>query len=434
MTKSAVGLGRIRREAGGFRLGRLGYAALVLSPACADSPPAEWSGSIRDSAGVTIVSNPAAGLWKAGEEWTLTEVLRIGSRDGDPQYQFGQISGIAELRDGRLAVFDAQAQHLRLFASDGTHDATVGGPGSGPGEFGPGAGPVLVGPGDSIFVPDPTNQRLHRFTPSGEPAGSSPLDFSRGLPMIWLDTPDGRLLNQVRPFFPGQTISDSTDVVLSRTSDGGVADTLIAFPSGRTFGTRPDGSPDFRFFSAEPIWTVTSTGKFVYGYSDEYRIGIYEGTRLTRVIEKPFTRDPVTVEDRRLLKEAMARVWRDLGMGGDVLQVMTDAIGFAERYPAHAWIRGGPGGSIWVQHLETPSDLPEAEREMIDPSLGFGAPVWDMFDPAGRFLGEIETPRRYMPLRIAGDRIYGVLRDELDVQYVLVLRVEWDEEDLESAG
>ena len=105
----------------------------------------------------------------------ITEHLRIGTAGGDPNYQFGQISGIAELSDGRLAVLDAQAQHLRIFSADGMHLRTIGRAGSGPGEFGLGAGPVLIGPGDSIYVPDVSNQRLNKFTPEAEPVGSSPV-------------------------------------------------------------------------------------------------------------------------------------------------------------------------------------------------------------------------------------------------------------------
>jgi len=414
-------------------------AVPVMGAACGragtGSVPAAWSGTIRDSAGIAIVSNPADGTWTDADRWTVTDELRIGTRTGDRDYQFGQISGIAELSDGRLAVMDAQAQQLRIFSSDGTYEATIGGPGDGPGEFGPAAGPVLIGPGDSVYVPDPSNARLHRLSPDARPLGTSPLDLSAGLPLAWLDTPEGLLVSQMRPFaFPGQPAADSTDLILAWAPDGTATDTVIRFPSGRTFGTREDGLPDIRFFSAEPSWAITSTGRFVYGYSDAYRFGIYEDRRLTRIVEKPYSREPVSQSDQALLKEAMSRLWKDSGMLPEVLQVMTDAIGFAELYPARGPIRGGPAGSIWVQHLQTPSDLPAGERDTFDPQLGFGGPDWDVFDPEGRFLGVLELPERYQPLRIDGDRLYGVLRDALDVQYVLVLRVNRSREGLEAGG
>lgn len=44
---------------------------------------------------------------------------------------------------------------------------------------------------------------------------------------------------------------------------------------------------------------------------------------------------------------------------------------------------------------------------------------WDLFDPEGEFLGTVTLPPTFTP-RFAADRwMLGVLRDELDVQYVV---------------
>ena len=45
--------------------------------ACSDGEPL-WTGTMYDSAGVTIVSNPDVGIWTPGEEWVLEEEVRIG--------------------------------------------------------------------------------------------------------------------------------------------------------------------------------------------------------------------------------------------------------------------------------------------------------------------------------------------------------------------
>jgi len=391
-----------------------------------------WAGTVRDSAGVSIVSNPEAGIWTDADRWILTEDLRIGTSAGDPDYQFGQISGIAELGDGRLLVLDAQAQHLRLFSATGVYERTVGGAGSGPGEFGVGAGPVLIGPGDSIYVPDVQNQRINKFTPEVEPVGSSPLDFASGIPLAWRDTPEGRIISQIRPFgLPGQQAADSLDLVLERGSDGLVLDTLLSFPSGRTFLMR-DGVPDFTFFAAEPVWTLTSAGQLVYGYNNTYRLQVYEGRDLVRIIGKTFEPQPVSAADQELMIEGIVGMWEDLGVSGEQVAVLREAIGFADAYPAYATLQGGPEGSLWVQHLQLPSELTPEEREHFNPTLGLGSRRWDVFDPEGRFMGELEMPQRFQPLRIEHDRIYGIWRDDLDVQYVLILRVHWDAAELEG--
>ena len=137
----------------------------------------EWVGTVIDSAGVAIVSNPQEGTWTQSSRWTVVEDRRIGTTEGDPDYQFGQISGIGVASDGRIFVLDQQAAEVRVFSPDGLLENKFGRPGSGPGELGAqGAGPLLVGAGDTIFVPDLANQRVVRFSPAGEALGSEGLE------------------------------------------------------------------------------------------------------------------------------------------------------------------------------------------------------------------------------------------------------------------
>jgi len=95
----------------------------------------------------------------------------------------------------------------------------------------------------------------------------------------------------------------------------------------------------------------------------------------------------------------------------------------------------GPQNSLWVQHVLTPSDMSRAERDRLgfgaqhpqlfvaNPHLALGAPDWDVFDVEGRFLGVVTMPGWFDPLEFVGDEIYGVWRDELDVEYVLKLKL-----------
>ena len=77
-----------------------------------------------------------------------------------------------------------------------------------------------------------------------------------------------------------------------------------------------------------------------------------------------------------------------------------------------------------MQRLRTPSEMSPEELEDFNPQLGFGSPDWDVFDAEGRFLGTIEMPERFQPIRFQDDRIYGIWRDELDVQRVWVLALD----------
>ncbi len=83
--------------------------AAVLSACGGDSTASnnEWAGSMTDSAGVTIVSNPTSPTWSSDEAWTLEEVLLIGEAAGDADYQFGQIAGLGVTSDGSIFVLMA---------------------------------------------------------------------------------------------------------------------------------------------------------------------------------------------------------------------------------------------------------------------------------------------------------------------------------------
>ena len=144
-------------------------AAVLAASACGESPSSvvPWDGTTRDSAGVRVVLNHGTPLWTDSVRWTLEESYRIGVSDGDPRYMFGSISGTALLSDGRTVVADGMAQNLRFFDSDGRWETTVGGPGSGPGEFGQGSLQILVGAGDTLLVLDSRNQRANRITADG---------------------------------------------------------------------------------------------------------------------------------------------------------------------------------------------------------------------------------------------------------------------------
>jgi hypothetical protein len=61
--------------------------------------------------------------------------LEIGVMDGDADYLFQHIVSTVRLPSGRIAVSDAGAMEVSVYASDGTFLRRWGGRGEGPGEF-----------------------------------------------------------------------------------------------------------------------------------------------------------------------------------------------------------------------------------------------------------------------------------------------------------
>ncbi len=399
-------------------------AALPLWACAAGDSGGGWAGTVRDSAGVQIVENPATGIWGTRPRVTLTEDLRIGAADGDPEYQFGQIAGLGITSAGEILVLDGQAAHLKVFSPSGEHVRTIGRPGSGPGEFGAGAAGVLVVQGDTVLVPDMGNQRVNRFLPNGEALGSFRIAFETGIPIQW-NVLAGRAVLQLRKFpLPNQPVPDTMDQVVMIATDGSVLDTIRSVPAGKTFSMTGD-MPEFNFFSAEPAWSITERGSLLYAINSDYRISVYgpDGA-LQRIITKPFEREPVSESDRSAMTSAIERLWREAGLPPQAVEFLKSRIHFAETYPAFLQFMGGPDGSIWVQRIARPSTMSSEEREAFNPMLDLGSNVWDVFDAEGRYLGPVAFPVRFQPMKFADDLVYGIWRDELDVQYVMRLRIE----------
>jgi hypothetical protein len=389
--------------------------------ACADAG-GEWGGTMTDSAGVVLVQNPERAEWTLVDRPDVVEELSIGALDGSPEYQFGQVIGIDVADDGRIFVLDQQAAQVRVFSADGAYLTTIGKPGGGPGELSVATMAVLVGSGDSVYVADMMKQRLIRFAPDGAEAGGVAVSMADGIPMAWAVAPGRRLISQVRPMaLPGapQTGAGS-DRLLLRDEHGEVSDTLLVMESGQTMSFA-GGTMRMRLFESEPIWTVLNDGRVVHGRNDSYRLEVLgPGRTVERIISKPGAREPVTDADRaailRLLRETMGRQ-----APPQVVDQVLQNLEFAQHYPMYARLLGGPSNTLWVQHVRT------AERAQRDggefDAQDIGAPEWDVFDDEGRLLGTLTLPAKFQPLRIVGDRIYGVKRDEYDVQHVVRLRV-----------
>jgi hypothetical protein len=385
----------------------------------------EWGGTVTDSAGIQLVSNSASPIWGESEAWTLEDVVTIGAAEGDPEYQFGQISGVGIASDGRFVVSDLQGQHVKVFSPDGTWERTIGEPGSGPGQFGGQAGPILVGRGDTILVPDVQNQRVNLLTPDGEDLGSFRIGFESGVPIRWEMSDGDQLVTQLRqlnlPNSPGEP--DTLDAIVVRGYDGAITDTLFRVPAGKTFSFS-GGQPEFHFFSPEPIWALTPGGGILLGTNNEYRFMFHDAAGSpSRIVSLPFEPPMVGEEDKAIFVSTLETLWGEAGVPPQGIEQLKSGISFEDRFPAFAQALSGPNGSLWVQRIRPLSEMSDEEKESFNPLQNIGSAQWDVFDAQGRYLGIIEMPFHYQPLGFDGDRVLGVWRDDLDVQYVRVLRV-----------
>ena len=408
---------------------KAGFAVLaggaLLAGACGGGGGA-WTGTVTDSAGISIVQNPATGLWPAGQGPEVRDELTIGTSEGDPNYQFAQIAGIDATSDGTIYVLDQQTRQIQVFDPAGTFVKTIGGPGSGPGEFSQMTMGLIATAGDTILVPDLLQQGLDRFLADGTFVSQLSMPMATGgVSVRWAERPDGMLIQEARIMqLPGMTDVVPALHLLRRHPGGELIDTVLTLPVKQSFDISTEGGQvraNIRLFEAEPIWTLAEDGRILYALNADYSISVYspEG-QLQQIVRRAVERKPVGDADKKAIMDVIAKAWTNAGVPPEMLEVLKQSVTIADFYPAFTNMLGGPDNTLWMQQVQTAADM--GEDVEFNPQ-DIGSPRWDVFDRDGRYLGVVTLPDRYTPLHFIGDKLYGYWRDELDVQYVKILTV-----------
>jgi hypothetical protein len=411
-------------------------AALVAFGACGgDGTAGGWDGVERDSAGITIVENFGTPLWGEEPLWTFHEVLRIGTAEGDPDYQFGSISAIGVLSDRRIVVADRLGHHLRYYSADGTYLMTVGTPGEGPGEFGSGFLGLMVAPGDTVLVIDAGNSQAHAIAPDGSWQGSFSLLPRDGFRFADFDTDLAGTIATVHAPLSTDEPGDTMNVILQRDIRGAVLDTLGWVPSSRA--TSVQGDTRLRhYYRGFPSSTLCSGGNWV-GRSEAYTLTWYApGGRPARRLTLRRERLALDERDQAMLREWVDEVLKEQGVPSGRAAEIRSRIRFEDHYPAFRRLNCGPEETVLVQRVRPLREIDAAERVLLRAGPRSprppGEPEWDVFDRNGRWLGSIVASwdGEWMAARFVRDAatgvwyVYGVERDELDVDHVVGWRIE----------
>lgn len=423
-------------------------SALVLAAAGAICLPAvlacwgesgsatTWDGAVRDSAGIPIVENFGMPMWREGEGWVFTEVLRIGTVEGDPEYEFGNVTGIAVLSDRRIVVADALAHELRFFSPDGVYQSSVGRQGQGPGEFGGDQLWPFVGPGDTLLVIDRGNQQAHVIAPDG-----TWLDSFSTLPRDghWFGLardaqPPGRIVTVHPPLRqPDGSLTDSSDVLLERDLHGAILDTVAVLPT--YMASIP---PRVSLFFPNVVDVRICENGLAVGNNYEYRSVWYgSGGAIDRIISLAREPLPLTEEERSVMMGRFDQLFREFNVPSERAEAVRSRIRFTDHYPYYANFACGPAGTFLVQRVRPLSQLNEQERSRIRVDLHrpTGGLEWDVFDREGRYLGVVEMPGTEWVATVSNPRfvedqatgtwyMYSVWADELEVHYVISWRVD----------
>lgn len=375
---------------------------------CVDNAPASgWGGTVDTlSSGQVSVYNPAGSLWSAGDEWTVEEELRIGTLDGTGPDMFGAIADFAIDGYGRFWLFEGQAQELRVFDAGGRFVRTVGRQGEGPGEFNRVIG-MDWGADGNLWIADPSNNRLSVVDTTGAFVASHPT-IGGVVVQPWPGGFDDS--GQFYTYGIDTSVDDDFALVMVRHGpDLQPIDSVAPpeYPGEREyFELRNEDNWMMTGVPYTPSleWRLGRDGTYWAGLTGEYRIFqiSWSGDTL-RSIRREYQPLPVTASD---LEEARERLEWFTEAGGKA-----DWSRIPSTKPAFEEFVIDDSDFLWVQMVAGPDEQGR---------------LFDVFDPEGRYLGEVLVPfpvEFYPAPIIRGGYLYAVTEDAFEVPFVVRARV-----------
>ena len=326
--------------------------------------------TVRDSAGIRIVMNPA--LSAAKELFVLQREpsYHVGGLEDDPVKELKSNQGFLRgvfLSDGSLVVTDEW--RLQFFDRQAKRVAIVGAQGGGPADF-----KYIVGicrtRGDTIVVHDTQNARNVIVAPSRKVVSSFP------------SKPDGGLT-------ASSCFDDGTVVLTNSTYDRATGTTLRRYVRARLDGTvtNPLLSPPparFDIVTATGEGVATGGQRFYYTAPGSSEITAYNTAGRPVLIIRHAT-VPEKIADAEALGRMAYVLPRDGSKPTEAYIAEARAEAFKswkarphpEYWPAHGQIHLDGNGQLWVKQYVRTREAPN---------------VWVAFAPDGRMIGKVVLP------------------------------------------
>jgi hypothetical protein len=202
--------------------------------------------------------------------------------------------------------------------------------------------------------------------------------------------------------------------------DSAVLDTLIIFDYPRSPLGGP-GRPRVPLIVNAAFWTALDSGRIAWSSLDRDHIRVHapDGTLLAVIRHTAWQARAATPSDHAALVQLLER--KLTIMGGDAASVPQLDLIQPEHLPAITALRSGPDGTLWVQQMGSVALTDPFAVNASDRTGWLGGPIWHVLDTQGRYLGAVELPARFNLLRITNDALYGVLKDDQDVEHVVRL-------------
>ena len=372
-------------------------ACTLFLAACSDSAAPDAT-TFSDSAGVRIASNDVATpVWGRGfvNGWTLAgnPSVQVGNILGNSDHDLYRVAHSHRMPDGGIAVANTGLGDVRLYTGQGDHVRTL--------DLGPTAvdeaQPLLVLPlgGDSLAVLQ-GDQTLSVFR-GGVRAASRRLaspgdDFETPEPMGVFA--DGSLLFRSR--FPWDTtatgIGHRRARLLRYAIDGSILATLADLTDDAVL-TAERGA----YLFAPAALYAAGDSTVWYGTADRYEVReLAPDGRVLRIVRLNRARTPVQQADSAAYRSAVLN--RVLNTSREhTMEATLDASFFPDSFPTFDRLIVDDVGNLWLRNFQ-----------WFDLGSGKG---WSVFDPEGRYLGDVTTPSILEIHQIGDDFVLGRMSD-----------------------
>lgn len=380
----------------------------LLLAACGPAgEKAAWLGTIDTlPGGAIVVSNPAAGVWDSATGWKLNEELVIGDGDTDTTALLSDVAALEVDSAGRIYVLDRQRSAVTVFDHQGGFVRKFGREGDGPGEF---RGPNGLDWDNQgrLWVVEGPSWRYSVFDGEGNFIQTSRrVVGSYGWAWTGKFLHDGSLMEHVSKR-ESETRSQPYVARLDTTTQSMVDSLPLPFAhTGDNFFDfrNKDGIGTIMGIPFSPsYWSVIDPRGFLWlGRNDAYELTEIDLQGDTvRVIRKEHTAIPIEAAERDSALEHI----RKIAQGAEF-----DEGRIPRLKPVLDRVLVSDSGYVWVMTVEP---------------AGTSGTRFDVFDPEGRYLGRVTTPRRVGPWRPAAPmvlrrgKVWAVVVDEDDVPQVV---------------
>ena len=365
--------------------------------------------------------------------WEVTGEVRIGSVD-DPEYALTYVSSLGVDDEGSIYTLHPQEQVVRRFDTAGTLLGTIGGRGDGPGEL---QNAYTMGfLDDTLWILDFNGYEFSFFRPDGDfirsfgvPFGSTE-NFMEAQPPRARGLLDDGTIHGAPPAF-SNLIAEGVlthDQPYLLDTAGNVTDTLPAIPFGESQwaifdpdNPRRGGMYRSQPFAEGPMWAFVPGERAIIVVDREVPADEVEPA----VVVNKLAFDGDTVFSVLIPYEPLSIE------PAEVDSIMTtavpeDGLFGATRATATEWARGA---------LHVPPHKPGVTGMMLTDEgriwLGrqpdaAGRKTWTILDAEGRAIGDLELRSTFRPMALAGDIVWGVETDDLDIPYVVGVRFRRD--------